>query len=291
MSPGSGAPGPEELDGLPFYRQRVMQDGRTAPWTIDDLLAAAPGDPFAGRVAAHTTPRLRLQLEASEDSSVWVGAEPDELRAWSTPLEGMFRRWGLRRGELIAFFEYGSSPVVLLSSRSYCPYLGSGAGDRVGLDMVCNDGSASFAGRMSELVRLLRPAAVVLRADVVAPLVAALALRGQDLAESVRWAAVSEVEGAVRRADADRWQQELGVPVRRIARADAAFFLAGDCPECGLFHVDSGSYLLEELPGAETVVTTVFAKSCPSVRYALWRASIHPPGCPTEPAAARLEWS
>ena len=286
------------LTGRPFYDARPDPAGGTAPWTLDDLcdFAAGSGDPYGGRLPggrsdgdAGRWPPFSLELEAGEPP-VWVGLDPAELTAWSAALEAILARWGVSPGDTVGFYEYGSSPLVLLSAGSYVPGLGRGATDRLGADMFCNDGMGNMALRMAEAIRVVRPAALVVRADVAAPFTEALEMSGVSLGDVLRWVAVTVPDGAPFPNDVARWSERWGIPVRRILRGDAAFFLAGDCPACGLFHVDGDAYGLEALPGGETAVTTRFATTTPAVRYSLGPAEPVPAGCPDEPAALRLRW-
>jgi hypothetical protein len=287
-----------QLGGRPFYDARPGPAGQIEPWALDDLceFAAASGDPYGGRLAGGPfdgqpggLPPFSLQLEAG-DPPVWVGLDGGELAQWSAALEGILARWGVAAGDTVGFYEYGSSPLVLLSAGSYVPGLGRGATDRLGADMFCNDGMGNMAMRMAEAVRVLRPAALVVRADVAAPLTEALEMSGVCLPDVLRWVAVTVPDGAPFPGDVARWSERWGLPVRRVLRVDAAFLLAGDCPACDLFHVDGDLYELEPLPHGETAVTTRFAATTPAVRYCLGPAEIVAPGCAAEPAAARLRW-
>ena len=219
------------LAELPFYRARLDGAGGVAPWTLDDLedWAAASGDPYGGRRAEGTFPPLSLQLEAAGEPYLWVGVDTLELEAWSAALEHLLGRWGVGAGATVAYFEYGSSPLVLLSAGSYVPHLAGGAADRLGADTFCNDGLGSMAVRMVDTIRLLQPAVVVLRADVLAPFAEAVDVTGLALAEAVGCVAVTMPEGVPFPAEVDRYSQRWGMAVRRLLRADAVFLVAGDC--------------------------------------------------------------
>jgi phenylacetate-coenzyme A ligase PaaK-like adenylate-forming protein len=234
--------------------------------------------------------KIALQLEATTEPPVWTALDPAELDLWAGAISRMWERFGLSRGDTIAFFDYGSNPCVLLSSSIYVAHLRRGAATRLGAHSICNDGVASMTGRMLGILEVVRPTALLVRRDLVAPLVDALATRGLPSGSKLRWAAVSEVEGVPPARDAERLGQALGVPVRRILRADAAFLVAGDCPECGLFHVDR-SYDVEKLADGEAAISTRFAARCPAVRYRVGPAESVPAGCPKEPRAKRLAWS
>ncbi|HXZ82399.1 MAG TPA: hypothetical protein VED84_01455 [Acidimicrobiales bacterium] len=282
---------PPDLAQYPFYRARMQNDGRPAPWTLTDLEEFArthPGDPFAGRALPGVKPKVALQIEATAEPPVWTALNPPEPDAWAKVLARMWARWGIARGETIGFFDYGSSPLVLLASGCYVAYLGRGASDRLGLSAICNDGVAAMAPRMAGIVEAVKPAAVVLRADLVAPFASALEASGRVLTGRVRWAAMAEVEGVPTRASAVRAAEALGVPVYRILRSDAAFLLAGECPSCRMFHLDR-SYRAESLPAGEVAITAGFARSCPAVRYNIGAARIAGRGCAIEPSEERIE--
>ncbi len=280
-----------DLRDFPFYRSRLDARGVPEPWSLDDLedYAAAHDDPFAGRVREGRRPAVALQIEATSEPPVWAALDPPELDAWAGVVSRLWRRFGLGADETIAFFDYGSNPCVLLSSSIYVSHLRRGAATRLGAHTICNDGVASMTARMLVILENVRPAALVVRRDLIAPLTEALATHGQRGEKSVRWAAVSEVEGAAPTKDADRLAEALGVPVRRLARADAAFFVAGDCPECGQFHLDR-SYRAESIGEGEIVLSAPFVGECPAVRYRLGRGELLPAGCPLERKAARLAW-
>lgn len=274
-----------------FYRERMDAGGKPAPWGLADLEEFAnrhPGDPFAGRVLADAVPKVALQLEATGEPPLWTALDPPELDRWAGVLARMWARWGTSPGETIAFFEYGSSPLVLLASNGYVGYLRRGAAERLGLTAICNDGVATMAARMVSIVKTVRPSMLVLRRELAAPFASALEAAGASLAGQVRWIALSEVEGATPRAEAVRIAERLGVPVYPVLRCDAAFLLAGECPGCGKFHLDS-LYRAEALASGEVAVTARFARRCPALRYNIGAAALVAPGCPLEPRAQRIE--
>lgn len=277
----------------PFYAARLDSRGRPQPWGLEDLedFASQHGDPFAGRLDPEAgPPALSLQLEACDDPPLWLGLSGRELERWSRALEAIWARYGVAQRERIAIFDYGSSPLVLLSSASYTPHLRRGAAERLGADVICNDGVAVLAERMLEIVQQLRPAALVLRRDVLAPLGAALDGSGVSLTQSCRWLAVSEPDGAPHADEVARWSRHWGLPVHRILRADAGCVLAGECLACGAFHLPAQLYRLEATRAQEAIVTTRFARVSPAVRQRIDGAVRAPGECPEEPGAGRIRW-
>lgn len=284
-------PSSRNLADCRFYRERMGADSRPRPWGIAELEAFATldrGDPFAGRVRPGVTPKLSLQLEATADPSIWIALDPPELDRWAVVVERMWRRWGTAAGETIAFFDYGSSPLVLLASSGYVGYLRRGAAERLGLTAICNDGVAAMAGRMVSIVDALEPSMLIVRRDLTAPFSAALEASGVSLANRIRWVAISDVEGCATARETAQLSARLGVAVWRILRSDAAFLIAGECPNCRAFHLDR-AYLAESLPSGHVAITTRFARTCPAVRFDIGVALLTNGGCSLEPRAQRVE--
>jgi hypothetical protein len=282
---------PQDLSAHRFYRDRMTAGGRPEPWSLADLEDFATNhreDPFAGRLGDGIAPKFALQLEATEDPPIWIALNPPELDRWADLIARMWSRWGTRPGETIAFFEYGSSPLVLLASSGYVGYLRRGAADRLGLTAICNDGVAAMAPRMVAIIETLRPSMLILRRDLAVPFAMALEASGVRLADCVRWVAVCEVEGAISRTEADQLSARFGVPLWRILRSDAAFLLAGECPGCRAFHLDR-EYRADQLDAGHVAVTARFAKVCPAVRFDIGTATLSKGECALEPRAARLE--
>lgn len=278
------------LDRYPFYRERMGADGVPAPWTLADLetfRAAHPDDPFAGRVLSSGA-KLSIQFEATGEPPIWGALNPPEADEWAGALARMWARWGANPGEAIAFFDYGSSPLVLLASSGYVGYLRHGAAERLGLTAICNDGVATMAPRMVTIIEAVHPSMLIIRRDLAAPLISALESAGLSLAGRIRWVAVSEVDGTLTRAEADRIASALGVPVFRIFRSDPAFLLAGECPDCRAFHLDR-VYRAEALDSGEIAISTAFSRSCPAVRYNAGAARILGRGCALDPKSERME--
>lgn len=278
------------LRRFPFYRERLDR-AEPAPWTLTDLEAFAavhPKDPYAGRVIRKSPSEVSLQLEATGEPPVWVALNAAELSRWARVVARMWSRWGVAAGETIAFFEYGSSPLVLLASSGYVGYLRRGAAEILGLSAICNDGVATMAPRMVSIVEQVRPSMLILRRELASPFLTAIESSSVAMKGIVRWVGLTEVEGAPPAAEAERLSSALGVPVHRIFRADAAFMLAGECPKCRAFHVDR-EYQASATDNGEVAITAKFAETCPVVNYSIGTARVIEGGCAIEPEAARIE--
>lgn len=281
-----------DLRDFPFYRPRLDDRGVPEPWSLEDLedYAKVHDDAFAGRLRPGTRPQVALQIEATSEPPVWSSLDGRDLDAWAGAVSRLWTRFGLAGGDTIGFFDYGSNPCVLLSSSIYVAHLRRGAATRLGAHAICNDGVASMTARMLVILETVRPSALVIRRDLIAPFIDALGTRGLPPGSRLRWAAVSEVEGAATRADAERLEAVVGAPVRRLLRADAAYFVCGDCARCGLFHLDR-AYRAEPLGEGMVALSAGFAEGCPAIRYRIGSAELFARGCPEEPRAARLAWS
>lgn len=284
------------LRDRPFYAARLDSGGLPRPWSIDELedFAAEHDSPFAGRALPGVEPSVSLQVEATGEPPVWVGLDGRELGRWSGGLAAMWRRWGTAPGETIAFFDYGSSPLVLLASASYVAWLRLGAADRLGLTAICNDGVASMAARMVVILEHVAPSMLVVRRDLLTPFADALrtagfepGLRTGRRREGVRWIAVTEPEGLPAGRDVEPFAKEWEVPLRRVLRSDAACLLAGDCVRCGLVHLDRRLHAVREL-GGELTFSNRFARTCPTIGYRLGPGELVRGGCPADPRADRL---
>jgi hypothetical protein len=285
-------PPPLNLKRFPFYRERLDAHGEPAPWTPADLEAfgaAHPEDPYAGRVIQRTACRVSLQLEATAEPPVWAALNAPELDHWAGVVARMWSHWGAAAGETIAFFEYGSSPLVLLASSGYVGYLRRGAAERLGLAAICNDGVATMAPRMASIVQSVKPAMLMLRRELAAPFASALDASGVTLAGRIRWIGLCEVEGAAPIAEAQRLASTFGVPVFRVLRSDAAYLLAAECAQCRRFHLDR-QYVARAVGRGEIAITARFARTCPAVNANIGTARLVEPGCHLEPKAYRIEY-
>ncbi len=281
---------PLNLGQFPFYRDRLDVRGEPAPWTLDDLEAFAgahPDDPYAGRVIPKSRTQISLQLEATAEPPVWTALNSPELDHWAGVIARMWSRWGTAAGETIAFFEYGSNPLVLLASSGYVGYLRRGAADRLGLAAICNDGVATMAPRMASIVANVKPSMLIIRRELAAPFAAALDASGATL-RGIRWIGLTEVEGAPPVIETERLRSMFRVPVHRILRCDAAYLLAGECSECGTFHLDR-EYQACTGGRGEIAITARFARTCPAVNSNIGAARLIEPGCKLEPDVYRIE--
>jgi hypothetical protein len=277
------------LKRFPFYRER-LEGAAVAPWTLADLeefAAKHPKDPYAGRVIRKSPSEVSIQLEATGEPPVWAALSGAELGRWARVVARMWSRWGIAAGETIAFFEYGSSPLVLLASSGYVGYLKRGAAEILGISSICNDGVATMAPRMVSIVDQVRPSALIIRRELAAPFSAALESSGVTMKGRVRWVGLTEVEGAPSAAECQRLASAFEVPVYRILRADAAFVLAGECAQCRVFHLDREYQA--RASGGDVVITARFAATCPAINHSIGVARLLCGGCAAEPKSVRVE--
>ena len=208
-------------------------------------------------------PKFALQLEATEDPPIWIALEPPELDRWAGVLERMWTRWGTAPGETIAFFEYGSSPLVLLASSGYVGYLRRGAAERLGLNAVCNDGVAAMAARMVAIIETLE----TLDADHSPRSRGAVGDGSGSQPASTSPAACDGSRLAKLKAQF-RAPRPRNYPRGSACRSGASYdpmrlsYFPANARTAATFHLDR-EYRAESLAAGHVAITARFAKACP----------------------------
>lgn len=294
----------------PFYRS-LLAGARPRPalpsWPPVDLEALLRGqeardDPFGGRRDPRRPPRAVIQ--AGDGLPLYWALGRTEMAEAARALAHSWRGLGIRPGQRVAIYDYGTSPLTLFASAHYLPYLRAGAADLLGCVPICNDGLPEMAFRALHLLRYVRPQTLFVNGEAMEALLSQ-ALRQGWRAEGLDCTVVvSTDEEAVPPAGRRRWSEGLGLPVRSLLRADAALFFAYPCPQGEGYHASPRHYLLEVLSeeGRQPVgeaevglltVTNLFLRSCPVIRYVTdLRASLRPGPCPCgapEPAILPAE--
>lgn len=249
-------------------------------------------DPYSLRWCSNRTPLVAFQLEYDIDPALYLGLDRVGLRGYAEALRRCWSLLGLGKGDTVAIFDYGTSPVSYLASSTFTPYLGQGAADALGCLPVCNDGLANLSQRAVEILKFARPRVLFVRTDCLEPLAMEIERQLLRLADYTKALVVTENEGLPSKRDQNAYEMRLGVPVYRLLRIDVAMFLAMECPECRLLHSWQDLYFVESVADGldkSLVVTNRFAKACPTVRYlSQVRASLEPAGCPRGPKDNRI---
>ena len=264
-----------------------------APLSLDDLAAvrAQRRDPYGGRRSENGAPCLVMQMEY--DPPLYLGFGRGELRTYAEALTRCWRLLGIGAGDRVALYDYGTSPAVYLASAAFAPHLSRGAADALGCVPICNDGLPEMASRAVHILRYTRPRVLFIRHDALRPLVDRLS--GENTALrffGTQAVVVTGNEEAFGRGSMSPIAEQLGVPLYGLLRADAALFLAPQCPRGGRWHGWPDLYFLEvldeetfrPLPGGRTgflTITPLFARTCPLLRYVTTiTAALDPDGCP-----------
>jgi len=251
----------------PLYRRRLGQatSRRLEAWPLVDMEALlAQGDPFGGRLPEGATPPVVVQV--GEGLPLYWGLVGGDLEAMADVLAFCWRRLGLRRGDRVAIYDYGTSALVMFASRAYTPHLRSGAAERLGCTPICNDGLPEMAPRALHLLTYVRPRLLFLGEEGAEALLHHLQARGATLAGLVERVVLAPDERPLSPQEVGRWQEALGVPVAQLLRADICMLLAPPCP-CGLgFHLPP-PYVVEVGPEGRLTVTHRRLLGCPVVRH------------------------
>ena len=145
--------------------------------------------------------------------------------------------------------------------------------------------------RAVDVVRTVRPRVLFVRTDCLYPFSTEVTRSSLTLSSYVDALVAVENEATLSGTDRESYQTTLGVPIYRLVRADAAMFLAPECPQCGLFHVWPDLYYVETTERLENpivsgqasplIITNWFSRSFPAIRYlSQIHAVLHSAGCP-----------
>lgn len=263
---------------------------RVPTMTIEELVAenSRSRDPYGSRWCGKGSPEVVLQLEYDTEPSLYAALDRVTLGRYGEALRRCWSLLGLGKGDRVAIFDYGSSPISYLASSAFLPYLRRGAADGLGCLTICNDGVASMSHRAVEIVKFVRPRILFIRADCLQPFATEVENRLPRLADYTEALVVAENEGVLTRPEVALWQRRLGIPIHRLLRIDLAMFLAVECPVCRLLHSWDDLYFVEchsDPSGHDQqgflVITNRFASSFPTIRYiSQVRGVVEAAGCP-----------
>lgn len=298
-----------------FFRGRLSGVGRASfIHGVSGLLARVPpvrasdlaaqkvrtGDPYSGRLAKGRVPLVTVQLDYAEETHLYVGLDRGDLKRYAAVLRRCLALLGLGPGDVVAFYDYGTSPTVYLASACYTPYLTQGAADALGCTVICNDGVPNMGHRAVDLVKYVRPRYLFVRPECVQPFVAAAEADGDRIERYLQGLVATCNEGPFDPRLPEMVQQRLGLPLYWMPRSDLALFMAQECPECRLVHTWRDVYTIEVLTSDSLepvpegqmgvlAITSLFARVCPAIRVLTQiQARVVPGGCPRGPEDIRL---
>jgi phenylacetate-coenzyme A ligase PaaK-like adenylate-forming protein len=269
--------------------------------TLDELVVerTRSGDPYSLRWCGNDRPLLAFQLEYDLEAPLYIGLDRTALRGYVDALRRCWSLLGLGKGDTVAIFDYGTSPVSYLTSSTFTPYLNKGVADVLGCLPICNDGAANMCQRAVEILKFVRPSIFFVRADCLPPLILEIERQLSRLADFTNALVVVENEGLLSKSDQSLYESRTGVPIYRLLRMDAAMFVAVECPQCRLLHCWQDLYLVESAAdgfgdtddplGSSLVVTNWFAKTCPTIRYVSQvQGALESTGCSRGPQDNRI---
>lgn len=272
------------------------------PLTLEELVEEKirSGDPYSSRWCEKKSPPVVFQLEYDTETPLFLPLARSTLKGYAKALTRCWSLLGLERGDRVAIFDYGTSPMTYLASASYTPYLSRGAAEVLGCLPICNDGVANMSQRAVEILKVIRPRILFLRSDCLMPLINDAEAAALHLPDYVRALVIAENEGALSQMDQQSFERRLGVPIYRMVRVDVGMFLAVECPQCRLLHTWQDSYLVENAEGdmgepangpvrSPLVITNWFDLACPTLRYlSVIKGALMPPGCSKGPQDQRI---
>jgi phenylacetate-coenzyme A ligase PaaK-like adenylate-forming protein len=289
----------------PFMRKRVEEVSLRRIRSIEDFAAAIPPLTIEELRKGWEEDQLSLGndgrrdvgliAQTAHDPPVYVTLSNRALELYAEVLADCWLSAGVLAGSHVLIHDYGTSPLVYLASRNFCPYLKTGAAERVGCIPICNDGLPEFTERALHILRFVRPRAIFLRQDAVTPLVTRLSQTQEKLrlGLELRAVVISSDEVMPPRDDREHAMLSglLGAPVTALLRADAALFMASECAKSGRLHVRTDRYFVETLDPTSLrptaagelgmlAITPLFCDAYPVLRYVTGlEAALDPGGC------------
>ncbi len=293
----------------PLYRKKFARlkpravgdlrsfSAKIAPTRLEEFAPAklTGADLLSPRIRGGGAARAIFQLEYDTQPPLYLAVDRSDLRRYADVLRHCWSLVGLRKGDRVAIFDYGTSPLSYLAAASFTPYLERGAADLLGCLPVCNDGVANMSPRAVEILRYVRPRVFFIRHDCLHALAMELERQSLRLSDYTQALVAAENESLLSDAERRGFEKRLGVPIYRLLRIDAAMFLAMECPRCRLLHIRRDAYFVEMLADGDDagenplVVTNWFAGTSPTVRYlSQVRGALTTSGCPRGPKDSRI---
>ena len=153
--------------------------------------------------------------------------------------ERFYASIGVGPTDVMLICDYGTSPVSFTASSMFCPLGMDGLSERLGFRVLCNDGIPEFSRRTVHMIETVKPDVVLIRHDLVPPLLNHMRWKKDQVRAFVITAndRAAMVEHGLARG--------LGVPASRFLRDDLALFAMLECRTTPGFHVPTDFYLAE----------------------------------------------
>ncbi len=226
---------------------------------------------------------VKFTVQTEHSPPIYLGFTEREISIYAAELAKYWAAIGIKRGDRILLYDYGTSPLVYLASFAFTPHLNRGAAERLGAVAICNDGLPELVDRAIHVVRFVKPRFAFVREEVENPFLGRLASEGvlPDLEESFECVVVSADE-TIFLKNSNNLPAEFGklqLTERRLLRIDVARFFALQCPlDSRSFHFSPDLHFVETvdpttlkpLPSGEEgaiVVTPIFILAQPVLRY------------------------
>ena len=116
----------------PFYRRKFKGirklrvpdlatfSKKIPPFTLEELVEerTRSGDPYSLRWCEKKSPLLTFQLEYDTEPSLYLPLDRSALKGYAEALTRCWSLLGLERGDKVAIFDCGTSPVSYVASGS-----------------------------------------------------------------------------------------------------------------------------------------------------------------------------
>jgi len=221
---------------------------------------------------------IRVQLESiTEEDYDTIVLRRNAYQAMVSLYARYWRQASVRRGDKVLVCDFGGSLVALVASGSFCTLSRVGVAESLGCVAVCNDGIPEFVKRSLHIMEAVRPAVVFVRADLIPPLVNAMKSEEFDAVAHGVQRIVITVDQDLAMGSLDE-AAKVGIASGRLLREDRALFSMVECETGQGFHIAEDFFYVEVIGGdaealeegrpGRLVVTNLFWKTAPAIRYA-----------------------
>lgn len=146
------------------------------------------------------------------------------------------QKLGIKEGELVQIYDFGSSPVVFLFEHNYCSLPIKGAAEILNLRGLLNDGITDFLGRGLYAIRVCNPTTLIIRKELLGPLVQTNKQLGEIRRGKPSRIIATADRDLISREELNMAREQLGVEIAYVLRVDPILFFAYSCNIGGLLH-------------------------------------------------------
>lgn len=153
----------------------------------------------------------------------------NELQQAAKSYSNCLHELGVKQGELIQIYDFGSSPISFLFGRNYCPLSIEGTSELLNVRVLFNDGIPDFLGRGLYGLAKCRPNSLIIRKELLGPLVQRNKQYDEIKNGGPTRIIVTADRDFITKEELLELQEKLRVEISYIFRIDEILFFAYSC--------------------------------------------------------------